>query len=609
MTSGKDYYIVFFKKLLTGNINFFDTISHYIKIIYHRLLPVIFDNRKAKYPFRSRLLYKHIESTYNEISSYKCSPAPLGFPYCFKTPLGEVKVQKDFDWSNLAIMTSDEEYIFSLHRWYWLVYDYSQLQATSNDEVKRLISHWIQCNPYDEKKPAWETYSCSERISSLTMALLIKDGKESLFNLFNSRLEFQAFLNQSIHHIGRNLEYFYGGITFNHVINDLKGLVVAGLIKHDVKLVELALDLLLAEAEIILDRDGFIREGSSHYQLIITRWICELEFVLKEFGSQALAQRISCLRIKLINTLSFFIVKDVIGTPSIPLFGDISPDFPPSWLLDYFELVGAEVKMSYGHQVLNKLNVRINLEAKEADCLIHSKTSFTRVDHRCWTLFVRHGFNDGTYFPTHAHDDYSSIVLFYKGSAIVIDPGRINYVTSSLNDPFCMASSHNCSTINGFSLTLGGSFYYLPPSYKKTEFSIDYREGDTTELFIKTKKITHIDKINSLSTIKKLVFSDNAIRVSEFFDAGTANFTIDSGINFSTEWLPLEVSSGRIYDFVRGEYNLRLTVNGDLDSISKSLISCSREYGIESTCNRFSFSAKHGNGRNIDYTISVLNLC
>jgi hypothetical protein len=172
-----------------------------------------------------------------------------------------------------------------------------------------------------------------------------------------------------------------------------------------------------------------------------------------------------------------------------------------------------------------------------------------------------------------------------------------------------MASSHNCSTINGFSLTLGGSFYYLPPSYKKTEFSIDYREGDTTELFIKTKKITHIDKINSLSTIKKLVFSDNAIRVSEFFDAGTANFTIDSGINFSTEWLPLEVSSGRIYDFVRGEYNLRLTVNGDLDSISKSLISCSREYGIESTCNRFSFSAKHGNGRNIDYTISVLNLC
>lgn len=607
MISGKDYYKVFVRKLFSGNIDFFDTMYHYIEIIYHRLLPIVFGNRKAKYPYRSRFLYKHIINNYKEISSCKCSPTPLGFPYYLKTPLGEVKVQRDFDWSSLADLTSDEEYIFSLHRWYWLVYDYSQLQATSTDDLKRLISHWIQCNPYDEKHPAWETYSCSERISSLTMALLIKDEKDCLFSLFNSRLEFQSFLNQSIHHIGRNLEYFYGGITFNHVINDLKGLVVAGLIKGDVKLVELALDLLLIEAEIILDGDGFIREGSSHYQFVITRWICELEFVMQEFESKALVQRISTLRIKLINTLSFFVVYNKYGAPVIPLFGDISPDFPPTWLLDYFEF-GGQAKTSYGCEVLNKLKIRIYDDSKERECLIRSKKSFTRVDHQSWTLFARHGFNEGTYFPSHSHDDYSSVVLFYNGLPVIIDPGRKSYTTSSFNDPFCKANIHNCSTINGFSLSLGESFYYLPPSYKKTEFSLDFKEEDTTELVIQTKRIKHIDKIRVLSTTKKIVISDSNVCISEFFDTESRNFRINSGINFSADWHVSEANSGRSYDFLRGGDKLRLTVREDLDLSLIGLIHCAQKYGAEMTCNRFDFSPKHDICRNIDYTISILNL-
>ena len=68
-----------------------------------------------------------------------------------------------------------------------------------------------------------------------------------------------------------NIEYTKDGTSFNHVVNNYKGLILCSILLNRNKQFLEFNKLFIKELKIITEKDYFIREGSSHYQFIISK--------------------------------------------------------------------------------------------------------------------------------------------------------------------------------------------------------------------------------------------------------------------------------------------------------------------------------------------------
>ena len=477
------------------------------------------------YPLRARFILFNQHTKYTKLVKGYNLELPLGYSYEFKSSIFNFIADEYFHWNQIVKSENkDPEVLCSAARWYWLIYDFEKLENSNTKEIINLSKHWIRSFGYKESSLEWESYNVSERITSFANAMILQGSFFDLLQIVREDDEISTFLRLSIAHLSKHIEYYPSGVSYNHVVNNLKGILTAALLLEDNDLVEKTSNLLFVETDILLIEDGFIREGSSHYQLIITRWYIEMEWLFELAGRKELKTRLADITHRMIKRCMFyFVFNEESLKVTIPLIGDVSPDFDPEWLLDYFldfykPLFLFNNRSSYGHKIIETLGYKY-LEADSYFDIDYQSNIITRIVSKDWILFLRHQVHDGSYFPNHAHDDYSSFNLFYKGSEVVTDPGRLSYVACQESLSYIRANSHNVVEINGLSVQSSElKRHLLPTWYKvnKASYSLKIEDGKKI-ITLNSKSLSRIANCKITDYTRRIILTNDQLVIEDLF--------------------------------------------------------------------------------------------
>ena len=350
----------------------------------------------------------------------------------------------------------DTEDTMSLNRFDWL------LQLLSKNKELNLLSKglswiidWIENNnKIINDDLAWDSYTSSERITNIILFLCLskknfsitKNEKEIIYN--SLRL-------QSVN-LAKNLD-FWGVKTNNHIINNARALFISGLVLKIKNLRNIGYIILKRETEKLIP-DGVLNEGSTHYQFLVTRTYFEVYWFAKKYKDEKMINWVKPQLRKMIDTCHFISNNNPI---IMPLVGDISPDYPPSWFMGYpFTNNSIELnKMSnwsklWGdfksfYKYLSEDNLIVNKKNNTENYLI-KKNQWLKYNKDRFLLFMRFHKREIT---SHYHQDYGSFNLYFKTIPILIDPGLYKY---TWRDPLVRnqseANHHSTITLNGVGL-------------------------------------------------------------------------------------------------------------------------------------------------------------
>lgn len=217
--------------------------------------------------------------------------------------------------------------------------------------------------------------------------------------------------------IAERLEFFGDHHTSNHLANNGRGLFLLGLWLDMPKAADIGGRILIEEAKRIFRPSGMLREGSSHYHLLLARNYDETAREAEAHGRQeAPALRDVADRAKAAAAM-------LILPGGLPLIGDVSPDRPPINLLEDFT---APITMP-------------------PDSLI--KDGWLRHDYGPWSGLWHLPPEGWRYMPGHGHEDAGGFEIHFGDMPLFIDPGRGSYGKSGDFD--LSGKAHNTLLIDG----------------------------------------------------------------------------------------------------------------------------------------------------------------
>ena len=325
-------------------------------------------------------------------------------------------------WKNLKFVDNEDKgYI---HRWSWALNLISKKKKKKKKYISSVINDWFfnyQDAEFDNNKIEWYPYNISERISNYVLLCELKIIKNNKSNMNH--------LTSQMYFLSQNIE-FYKDKKSNHTLNNARAIFLLSCLSKNKIFKIFSINLILFLCKKFMDKDGFFKFGSSHYQFIFTKWLVEIYY----FGKKYKVKQIVNLKKYLHNSIqacNFFIQKNNYGKLTYPLFGNISPDFTPEFLLNYLKTRSKKNNLSINSKNYNK-EINGNKE------WIKLKNNFQTIIFRN-PLINKFDFN-------HAHSDFFHFVNFYKGNPIFVDIGRKDYLTKHLD--YSLAQAHNSIMIN-----------------------------------------------------------------------------------------------------------------------------------------------------------------
>lgn len=229
----------------------------------------------------------------------------------------------------------DIEITYALHRWSWLLMNNSEKNGLiPYNQGILLMQSWIENQMDNKVNKAWASYTVSERIANTSIYFKIyeKIDKSIEENLIPIQIK-HAVLNM-LGHLSKKLEY-RGSYTNNHIINNGRALYLGGITLGSEDFINLGKAIIINELNKFVTKDGFFSEGSSHYHFLFTKWILEMIWFAKTSNDQPTFQYLEPYGKRLVEKCWFFLVHDKLCNKwDTPLFGDISPDCTPEWLLN-----------------------------------------------------------------------------------------------------------------------------------------------------------------------------------------------------------------------------------------------------------------------------------
>lgn len=352
------------------------------------------------------------------------APAPISnFPLAGMT--FEI-TDRDILWNTATL--SDPEDAASLHRWNFL----RCLPHGSEIWAERQMLAWMTMyqpeRDYDadETPDAWEPYTISERIANCLW--FYQRAGRTIPPAIAARLEIQArFLAQ-------HMEY-YGPGTGNHPLNNARALYVLGAVLNNSGLQNVARSVLRERLEVLVTPEGFLRDGSSHYHLLVWGWVRELEQVAKGIGDTAALAVLQPACESLAQRAAFW------NCPAgFMLIGDISPDFSPA-------------------QVMATLPSLEDIGGTAA----YPVSGHYRASLHGMTLIAHHEKNvalAGELHQWHQHNDAMHISLADGDVLLLADPGRDNYQLEGDAPRGLDAVAHSGIFIDGFSPAPNRPWHY-----------------------------------------------------------------------------------------------------------------------------------------------------
>lgn len=360
----------------------------------------------------------------------------------------------------------DPEQTESLHRWNWLLI---RLTDEPFPEVQqwglRLMRDWIGKMWRPMAGLPWESYTTGERICNAVLFMALSGGKRN--GLAELPQDLARALIAMARFLAERLEYNGSKGTGNHVINNARALYFAGQALRAAPYTDLSVAILNNDLQRVVNSDGFLCEGSSHYHFLVTRWLLEMLWMSRITGERRVYGFLDPIASLMVERCWFFLVHQrQEGDWVIPLVGDVSPDFSWDWLIDL--PWSSAARGLYAPEVLPSCPVkwgwRSLFDQKEKQAPVAHVPQATeqpkfqsfpasgwyRLDWGPITVFWHVEPSGASPFGSHGHCDIGSFCLYWDGVGVLTDPGRLNY---RQEDPLGMygisARSHSSVLIDG----------------------------------------------------------------------------------------------------------------------------------------------------------------
>jgi heparinase II/III-like protein len=390
--------------------------------------------------------------------------------------------------------SDDPEVEMSLHRFNWLLYEITETSKGDNDEIGRWgltkISEWINRNMYKQEIAIQNPYTISERITNSILFCLSTSGMEHGLQI-PSWLR-NALGPMAISIVGK-LEHDKNDAG-NHILNNARALYFYGCISGESYFKDVAQSIFQVEIRRLITDEGFLRESSSHYHFLVARWLLEVLYLSKVVGDKLLYELIRPVCSKMIRRTWFFLILNKKDSKwHIPLFGDVSPDFSPDWLISLpWSVLALEsneptkvplFSNSAGWSSLFGLQHIVG-NTKVADrkrsYSAFRKAGWYRLDYGRFTIFWHFEAAGIPVHPNHGHCDTGSFALYVDGLPVIIDIGRSRYNVEG--EYAITARAHNSVQIDDVSPFVYNRKY--PLCYRRAQVGIEWEETERAFVFI-----------------------------------------------------------------------------------------------------------------------------
>lgn len=361
---------------------------------------------------------------------------------CFQTPTGDCRLH--LAGSGLVVQSGElsalfhrsfddlEDYL-ALHRFAWL-----PVCQPSPDWVAALWQEWVAGFGHDPQGWAWHAYTATERAVNM-IDFASRHGAPG------DVADFVNILHLHGRAISDGLEYFGELNTYNHLANNGRGLFRIGLAVGDAGMAASGALILTREADRIFDPSGMLREGSSHYQLLLCRQYMDCWLAARRAGHEA-AEALRDILTRILPPCRLFAGAGTVfpaippdpeavsgprtgsGMRPIPLVGDISPDCPPSFLLGL--LPGHDASQGWTGMLSDDDRAAcIALRDSVADPDMEAVADSGWHVHKSgdWSLLVHAAPGGWPFYPGHGHQDLGGFELHVGETQVFVDPGRGAY--------------------------------------------------------------------------------------------------------------------------------------------------------------------------------------
>jgi len=331
----------------------------------------------------------------------------------------------------LSDASFDTESWLAFHRFSWISQLPEDLRSTWFCYLWR---RWVEEFGIVATGWAWHPYTVAERLINVSR----------YFRLAGLPDDHQSIVDQLHQHknsIVENLEYFGEGHTGNHLANNGRGMFLAGGLTGNNRWMDIGGEILVHEASRLFSGAGALREGSTHYQLLVTSWYLECYFAANRQDRPETAE----LRNIALRALGF--CRWLRMPACFPLVGDVSPDCTPDYLSCLWDnhldgwAAGLD-EADQGHFIeLREL-------AEEQMDPGSVAENWIRKDESGWSCIWHTPATGWSPMPGHGHRDVGGFELHQANTPIFQDLGRRSYDSSGEQDIAGM--SHNSVLVDGY---------------------------------------------------------------------------------------------------------------------------------------------------------------
>lgn len=354
-----------------------------------------------------------------------------------------------------------------------------------------------------------DAYTRSERIANLVMLSSLGDPPGEL------GVRVRKLIRRDAEGLLGQIEYHGELNTNNHVLNDARALLIAGVFLGEGRYYRGGRFIFEHQLFRHVGADGLLREASSHYQLVVTRWLLEVACVFK-LQDQALFERFRpVFEQSLAVCQSMFTLGSDQG--HMALIGDISPDFPPEFYrglpaLGLRLLTNENQSDPAGQPRGSFWQTFFGTKASSPTSnWLAENSSWATLNHNNWRLLMHADTEVSDPRVTHGHHDLFSFDLSYDGLPLIVDPGRRNYSLSrDSQGAGILEEWHNTFMLDG---VRNG---FCPRGYMPSVWLESFRYCPTVVHYNDTLRVSLSDcKVQGVSLIERSFVSesDGGLRV------------------------------------------------------------------------------------------------
>lgn len=198
--------------------------------------------------------YSYTKKVEIHIASKKINKSPISF------------------WKSIKFL-NDSEDIESAHRWTWaykLLDSKIYTKKEKIDSINCLINNWFyffDSKVIDKEVLMHQSYTISERLANYVIL-----SKLGFIKKNNSHI---TSLNKQLEHLTQNLEFYYKKKS-NHLLNNIRAILLYSKFTKQFYYLKFANKILYKLIKDFIDKDGFFKFCSSHYQFIFTKWMSDI---------------------------------------------------------------------------------------------------------------------------------------------------------------------------------------------------------------------------------------------------------------------------------------------------------------------------------------------